>query len=275
MNVLDKMPELDLDTRPFEAQMEEAADFFLVPEVNNLKNAADPYRNKDGMVQFICVAGSVRESKQTELKSTLIKLVSIVTAYVNRYADAYGPQYRTDINLWAKAVSQLPLVGDGTMADRKYDRETEGVNIPNDIVKLVLDIVPEEGLDLRGFRSFLQTQGEFLRRGIEENGGIYKTIIVCPVVEVSKVGNEVIYMPRIKLYMVTFTRNNSGWTLVCGSTQKVKMQFDYLYTVNNFNFQALSNPSTKKQLDEFVQRIQKANIDESSTFFDSEFTVKA
>ncbi|MFQ2546145.1 hypothetical protein ACK305_02455 [Aeromonas caviae] len=259
-------------------QFAEAEAFFndvnLPDTVRAVSN--DPYADKDGLVEFI-VANELLDdpavmAKLAEQKAYLIAITSVVTAYINRYAEAYGEQYKTDADLWARALSKIPLMGPSKIDQQSYSRHIKGLSIATDFINFIMDVVVSQGTTaLASFNKFLQKQGDAIRFGVENNKDFYKTITVGVTVEVFKVGNELVYVPKIKQYRVNFDRQNSKFTSACASAEFVDIYFNYLYAANVFDYEALKDPEIKRDFDNFIQKQRKAQIEEADTFFNDDF----
>lgn len=236
----------------------------------------DPYADKDGLVEFI-VANELLDdpavmAKLAEQNAYLIAITSVVTAYINRYAEAYGEQYKTDADLWARALSKIPLMGPSKIDQQSYSRHIKGLSIATDFINFIMDVVVSQGTTaLASFNKFLQKQGDAIRFGVENNKDFYKTITVGVTVEVFKVGNELVYVPKIKQYRVNFDRQNSKFTSACASAEFVDIYFNYLYAANVFDYEALKDPEIKRDFDNFIQKQRKAQIEEADTFFNDDF----
>ncbi|MGE6231687.1 hypothetical protein [Aeromonas media] len=236
----------------------------------------DPYADKDDLVEFI-VANELLDdpavmAKLAEQKAYLIAITSVVTAYINRYAEAYGEQYKTDADLWARALSKIPLMGPSKIDQQSYSRHIKGLSIATDFINFIMDVVVSQGTTaLASFNKFLQKQGDAIRFGVENNKDFYKTITVGVTVEVFKVGNELVYVPKIKQYRVNFDRQNSKFTSACASAEFVDIHFNYLYAANVFDYEALKDPEIKRDFDNFIQKQRKAQIEEADTFFNDDF----
>ncbi|MFQ2447708.1 hypothetical protein ACSZN8_02925 [Aeromonas caviae] len=236
----------------------------------------DPYADKDGLVEFI-VANELLDdpavmAKLAEQKAYLIAITSVVTAYINRYAEAYGEQYKTDADLWARALSKIPLMGPSKIDQQSYSRHIKGLSIATDFINFIMDVVVSQGTTaLASFNKFLQKQGDAIRFGVENNKDFYKTITVGVTVEVFKVGNELVYVPKIKQYRINFDRQNSKFTSACASAEFVDIYFNYLYAANVFDYEALKDPEIKRDFDNFIQKQRKAQIEEADTFFNDDF----
>lgn len=258
-------------------QFAEAESFFNDVNLPVAKAVAnDPYADKDGLVEFI-VANELLDdpavmAKLAEQKAYLIAITSVVTAYINRYAEAYGDQYKTDADLWARALSKIPLMGPSKIDQQSYSRHIKGLSIATDFINFIMDVVVSQGTTaLSSFNKFLQKQGDAIRFGVENNKDFYKTITVGITVEVFKVGSELVYVPKIKQYRINFDRQNSKFTSACASSEFVDIYFNYLYAANVFDYEALKDPEIKRDFDNFIQKQRKAQIEEADTFFNDDF----
>ncbi|MEG0009564.1 MAG: hypothetical protein RR721_03400 [Aeromonas sp.] len=258
-------------------QFAEAESFFNDVNLPTAKAVAnDPYADKDGLVEFI-VANELLDdpavmAKLAEQKAYLIAITSVVTAYINRYAEAYGDQYKTDADLWARALSKIPLMGPSKIDQQSYSRHIKGISIATDFINFIMDVVVSQGTTaLASFNKFLQKQGDAIRFGVENNKDFYKTITVGITVEVFKVGSELVYVPKIKQYRINFDRQNSKFTSACASSEFVDIYFNYLYAANVFDYEALKDPEIKRDFDKFIRDQRKAQIEEADTFFNGDF----
>ena len=258
-------------------QFAEAHAFFDDPRLaQSTLVGDDPYADKDGLVEFIVANELVNDpkvmAKLAEQKAHLIAITSVVTAYINRYAEAYGDQYKTDADLWALALSKIPLMGPSKIDQQSYSRHIKGLSIATDFISFIMDVVVSQGTTaLASFNKFLEKQGDAIRFGVENNKDFYKTITVGITVEVFKVGSELVYVPKIKQYRINFDRQNSKFTSACASAEFVDIYFNYLYAANVFDYEALNDPVIKQEFDAFIQKQRKAQIEEADTFFNDDF----
>ncbi|MGZ0717491.1 hypothetical protein [Pseudomonas palleroniana] len=281
MKTLTSMPPYVKDVRLFSEQLKEANSFFDDPALKNvqLKDNDNPYADKDGLIEFIIGNELVNDpevmKKISELKEYLIGMTSVVTNYVQRKAAAEGEQYKTDVKLWSLALSKLPLMGPSKIDEQTYSRHIRGVSIATDFVNFILDIVVSQGSTaLDSFQKFLAKQGDALRFGVEKNKDFYRTITVGVSVEVFKIGNTIMYIPKIKQYRVNFDRSNSKFSSACASAEFVDINFAYQYGANVFDYEALKDPAIKKDFDDFLRKQRKSQIEDATTFFDDDFPVK-
>lgn len=281
MKSVNSMPETHKDGSAFAAQLAVAVEFFndqTLPELSASLSEENPYADKDGLVEFIIGIEQAEDpvvmKNLVKQKQYLIALTSIVTDYVNRYAGAYGANYKTDVELWSLALSKLPLMGPSKIDKQTYTRHIEGVTIAKEFIDFILELVVSEGSSaLNSCKKFMEKQGDAIRFGVEENKDYYKTIAIGVAVEVFMVGQEVVYAPKIKQYRVNFNRENSKFSSACASYEMVDIKFDYEYGANVFDYEALEDEAIKKEFDSFIQKQRKAQIDKSSTFFNEDFPV--
>ncbi len=275
MRNLSKRPYVELDKRDFGAQLLEAEVFFsAIPE--KIHGEEEWYSDKDGLIEFIVASELIDNPEVMEklvyLKKYLISLTSIVTSYVNKYSASKGQKYKTDIRLWELALSKLPLMGPSKLDEQKYTRHIKGLSIATDFINFIVSIVADEKSQaLDSFRDYMTKQGDALRFGVEKNKDYYNTIAVGVQVEVMRVGENIIFVPKVQQYRIQFDRSNSKFASACASADFVDISFDYKYAANVFDYEALDDPEVKKDFDAFIQKSQKAQIDESYTFFEGEF----
>ena len=283
MKQVNVMPEIVKDQRDFAAQLAEAVDFFAdqnLPESPRYLLEDNPYADKDGLVQFVFGApledDPVVMANLVEQKKYLLAMTSIVTDYVNRYAEVYGEEYKTDIELWTLAMSKIPLMGPAKRGVALgYHEKMLGVEIAKNLIDFILDVVvANHSSAMNRFRVFLEKQGDALRFGVEKNKDYYRTITIGVALEVFKVGEQIVYTPKLKQYRVNFTRENSKFSSACASYEMVDIYFDYKYAANVFDYEALEDPEIRKDLDDFIQAQRKAQIEEASSFFNDVFPVK-
>lgn len=282
MKTLPRKPTVLKDKKSFSAQLKEANDFFNdknLPPAGKYLSMTNPYADKDGLVEFVVGTELTQDpvvmENLTTQKKYLVALTSIVTDYVNRYAEAYGQEFKTDIELWTLALSKIPLMGPSKVDQQTYSRNIRGVEIATDFVNFILEIVASEGTSaLASFNKFLEKQGDAIRFGIDQNSDFYRTITIGVSVEVFKVGDEVIYTPKIKQYKVKFDRKNSTFTSACIKVEFVDINFSYDYAANVFDYEALQDPAIKADFESFIQKQRKAQIEDATTFFNQDFPAK-
>jgi len=280
MKTLSSIPEMAKDENDFATQLKIAEEFFDDASLREptILAGENPYADKDGLVEFIIgnelVEDPIIMENVLNQKKYLIAITSIVTDYVNRYAEKYGPEYKTNVELWSLALSKLPLMGPSKIDKQTYSRHIVGLTIAKDFVDFILEIVVSEGTSaLVSFSKFLEKQGDALRFGVEHNTDYYKTITIGVSMEVVKVGEEIVYIPKIKQYRANFDRTNSKFSSACGSGEYVDINFEYQYGANVFDYEALEDAAIKKDFEEFIKNQRKAQIESATTFFNGDFPV--
>ncbi|MFN8243270.1 MAG: hypothetical protein U0X40_04365 [Ferruginibacter sp.] len=275
MKHLNSRPETISAIADFRPNLLKANRYFNDPSLPRLTAEENPYSDKDGLIEFIVgvelVDDPVVTAKLMDLKKKLVSITSVVASYVFRYAKKYGPQYRTDPVLWAEAISNVPLMGPTKLDKQTYTRKLRGVSIATDFLKLILDIVASEGEALQTFRDFLDKQGDALRIGVDENNDFYSTFVAGITVEVFKMGEEIVYVPKIKQYRIKFDRENTKWNGLCFSVEFVDIDFDYEYGVCVFDYEALEDPEIAKAFNSFINGNQKQQIENANTYFNNDF----
>lgn len=270
------------DQRDFYVQLQEAEAFFNdenLPMNPKYLTEDNPYADKDGLVEFIVGVELTKDEEVMKMLTTqkkyLVAITSIVTDYINRYAEAYGEQYKTDPAIWTLAMSKIPLMGPSKVDEQSYSKHIKGISIATEFVEFLLEVVASEGSSaLTSFSKFLSKQSDAIKFGIEKNEDYYRTITIGVCVEVFMVGDQIVYTPKVKQYRVEFDRKNSKWTSACVSAEFVDINFDYKYAANVFDYEGLEDPKVKKDFEKFIRQQRKAQIDGASTFFNGDFPPK-
>ncbi|WP_299226864.1 hypothetical protein [uncultured Psychroserpens sp.] len=278
MKTQEKKPKSITTLNDFKVQLAKADAFFNdpnLPKTLELEDGEDPYADKDGLIEFIIASELIDNQevmdKLLEQKKILISIGSIVTDYVFRYAKAYGMEYKTDAELWERAIANIPLMSFMTTQNQTYSRHSQGIEIAADFIELILDTVVDKGSNaMDKFRTFLSNQGESLRAGVETNADAYETFTFGCALEVVEIGDTIVYTPKIKTYGANFDRSNYKFSLFCASYNKVDINFDYLYSASIFDYEALEDPEVKEKFEEFIKGGRKASIERSKTFFEGE-----
>ncbi|MBO9702239.1 MAG: hypothetical protein J7604_18665 [Sporocytophaga sp.] len=256
-------------------QIRQAHQFF--PEKDETTEDSNNYIDKDGLVQFI-VAGELASNpevmaKITSLKKDLIAMVSIATNYVNKIAtDNNNPAIKKDPVTWYDVLGHLPLIGPSKLEAKTYARSMKGITIAKEFLDFIMNVVTADASGaLNSFKDFLSKQGEAINIGIENNSDTYNTVTISIVVEVMEVKDQIIYLPKIKMYSILFTRDNSAVTTSCGSYESVNINFNYQEVSSLFDYEGLENPEIKKIFEDFINGKRKAQIEDADTFFNDDF----
>lgn len=254
----------------------EAANSFFEDTLAEAIGEEPPYVDADGLVEFIVakelVDDPVVTAKLLQLKQYLVALCSIVTAYVNKEVEKTGDdKLRYDPQFWQKVVSNLPLMGPGKLEKYTYKRSIRGLEIATDFISFLMDVAVDSSKAVESFRTYLKNQGDAIRFGVDNNDDGYSSIVMSVIAEVMKVGTSLVYLPKLKLYKIQYTRHNSKFTSACASVNIVDIDLQYEYAVGLFDYEALEDPVVKKDFDDFIQNKRKAQIDKSKQFFEDDF----
>lgn len=230
----------------------------------------------DGLVQFIITANIVDKDsilqKMNEIKKIQITLSSIVADYITKYTHVHGKEYKTDIQFWEDIMAKLPLMNIINVENKTYQHEMKGISIAINLLQLIMDIILNANSpSLKSFSDFLQKQGDAIRLGLKRNGDHYSTLTLASVIEAIGIEDQVVYVPKIKLYKIDFDRTNSEVTSNCASNENVNIEFTYSSCTSLFNYQALEDHEVKTAFDKFILKNQKSSIEDSDNFFSGEF----
>ncbi|MDX7998365.1 hypothetical protein FE394_03920 [Xenorhabdus sp. Reich] len=253
------------------------SDNFFSTDFNNKLSLSDyRFTDTDGLVQFVMTSqiddkASVMK-KLNEIKKTQIALSSIVTDYITKYSNNHGSQYKTDIQFWEKIIAKLPLMSVKSIESQSYEHEMKGVSIATNLLQLIMDILLNTySPGLQSFANFLQKQGDAIRMGLKRNNDHYSTLTLASVIEATGIEDQVIYVPKMKLFKIDFDSTNSEVTSNCASNQNVNVKFSYFSCIALFDYQALENPEIKTAFDNFILKNNKDSIENSDSFFSGEF----
>ncbi|EGR0686886.1 hypothetical protein ND925_06525 [Vibrio diabolicus] len=156
---------------------------------------------------------------------------------------------------------------------KSYNQKVKGVEIANKFINIVLDAIVSEGAALNDFRKFLESQGETMRTEISAGANTYLYANVAIAHEIFQATDgRWIYVPKFKSYFTQFTQETFKITAGCASYDSFDFNFDLdimtgAFMVNNWS----SSEDFRKRTKEFIDRFQKANIADSSNYFDGIF----
>ncbi|OTA20075.1 hypothetical protein Xbed_01791 [Xenorhabdus beddingii] len=253
------------------------ADTFFSASISDKFSLSDyRFSDTDGLVQFIITSQLADKTgvmqQLNDIKKTQISLSSIVADYITRYAEHHGSKYKTDIQFWGDIMAKLPLMSIRNIESQTYQHEMKGFSIATNLLQLIMDIILNTySPGLKNFADFLQKQGEAIRMGLKRNNDHYSTLTLASIIEVMEVDDQVVYVPKMKLYQIDFDRTNSEVTSNCASSENVNVEFTYSTCVALFDYQALENPEIKSAFDDFILKNKKSSIENSNVFFNGEF----
>ncbi|MCP9266900.1 hypothetical protein M5U04_01990 [Xenorhabdus sp. XENO-1] len=256
----------------------QAEQFFSNGIEDNFSLSNHQFSDMDGLVQFVITSQINDKSsviqRLNEIKKTQISLSSIATDYIIKYANTHGQQYRTDVQFWGGIIEKLPLMSVRNIESQTYSHVMKGFSIATNLLQLIMDIVLNtNSSSMKSFSQFLQKQGDAIRLGLKKNNDHYSTLTLASVIEAVGAEDQVIYIPKMKLYKVNFDRSNSEIASNCASNENINVEFTYSSCVSLFDYQALEDPEIKESFDLFIRNNKKSSIENSDNFFNGEFKV--
>ncbi|WP_340619890.1 hypothetical protein [Xenorhabdus siamensis] len=257
-------------------QIKQAEQFFFYDIEDHFTLSDHRFSDTDGLIQFVITSQLIDKyavmKKLDEIKKIQIALSSIATDYIIKYSNTRGRQYRTDVQFWSEVMGKLPLVSIRNIEEQTYQHVMKGFSIATNLLQLIMDIVVNtQSPSMKSFSQFLQKQGDAIRLGLKKNSDHYSTLTLASVIEA--VGNEeqVMYIPKMKLYKLDFDRNNSEITSNCASNETINVEFIYSSCVSLFDYQALEDPEIKTAFERFILKNKQSSIERSDNFFNGEF----
>ncbi|MDC9592378.1 hypothetical protein [Xenorhabdus sp. IM139775] len=253
------------------------ADRFFSAGINPKFSLSDyQLSDTDGLVQFIITSNIVDKAnvirKLDEIKKIQIALSSIAAGYIAQYTQIHGKEYKTDIQFWGDIMAKLPLMSVMNIESQTYQHEMKGISIATNLLQLIMDIILNANSpSLKSFSDFLQKQGDAIRLGLKRNGDHYSTLTLASVIEAVGIEDQVMYVPKMKLYKIDFDRTNAEMTSNCASKENINVGFTYSSCVSLFNYHALENQDIKAALNNFILKNQKISIKDADGFFNGEF----
>jgi hypothetical protein len=248
---------------------------------DNLRLAAeyDPnIADQDGLVSYINGTSNppppelVKE--RTEVSRVLEGLCSVVTSAVLAKSGT-DDKKKHEPNLWTEPIQRGlgPFISGYSLEDKTYQRRVRGVEVSTQFLNILLDAVSGEGGALNSFRKFLADQGKTIGiKGTQTQEG-YKFACIGMVHEVFQIeGGQWIYTPKIRLYFTHFTRKTFQISAGCASYEEFDFDFEVEKVVAPFRIETWRQDSTfRKQVDDFITKYNKANIERSENYFDGIF----
>ena len=64
---------------------------------------------------------------------------------------------------------------------------------------------------------------------------------------------------------------NFSFSSSCSNVNRIKIEFEYKYAANVFDYEALEDPEIDKAFRDFVREQRKAQIEDADTFFNEDF----
>jgi hypothetical protein len=243
---------------------------------------ADEYNpniaDKDGLVTYINGTSNppppelVEERKKIAV--VLEGLCSVVTSAVLAKSGT-DEKMKHDPKLWADPVrfGLTPFLSGYASEEVKYNRRVKGVEVATQFLNILIDAVAGAGQALDAFKKFLEGQGKTISiKGSATQEG-YKYACIGMVHEVFQIeGGQWIYVPKIQMYFTHFTRKTFSISTSCASYEEIDFDFSVEKIIAPFKIETWrQDPDFKKQVDAFIKKYNKANIERSENYFDGIF----
>jgi hypothetical protein len=241
--------------------------------------AYDPnIADKDGLVSYVNGTSNppppelVKE--RTEVSRVLEGLCSVVTSAVLAKSGADDAK-KHDPTLWTEPIQRGmgPFISGYSREEVTYKRKVRGVEVATQFLNILIDAVSGDGGALNSFKKFLTDQGKTIGiQGSNTQEG-YKYACIGMVHEVFQIeGGQWIYAPKIRLYFTSFTRSTFKISAACASYEEIDFDFQVEKIVAPFRIETWrQDPVFRKQVDDFITKYNKANIDRSENYFDGIF----
>ena len=159
---------------------------------------------------------------------------------------------------------------------KSFDLDGNDMQHPELDSLFIMDSVTSPGDALESFRKYLAKQGKSIKSGVEENEDSYSVVSLCVVTETMSFGNEIIYLPKIKMYAIDFDRANYQFSTSCGKYEEVDISLNYQEVTSLFDYKALcmGDSELKTAFDNFINGTRKKNIEDANTYFNGIFAMK-
>lgn len=234
--------------------------------------------DKDGLVTYINASTNPPPPKlietQKKVSAVLEGLTGIIVAAVLKIANG-DDKKKHDPALWNTVFERAvqPFFGPYSNSKEQYRNDVVGVDVATNFINFLLSAVVAEGPALAGLTRFLSNQGQSIRVQASKEVERYEYAIVSIIHEIFQQGqDDWVYIPKIKLYFTSFTRENYNITTSCGSYDHFAMNFDLIAITAAFQINTWeSNKNFRDTLDRFIDKYTKAKIDDSENYLDTIF----
>lgn len=246
-----------------------------------LADGLDPnIADKDGLVTYINGSSNPPPPELVEERNkiavVLEGLCSIVTAAV--LTKAQGESQKHDPAVWSEPLRRglAPFISGYSDEQVKYQRTVRGVDVATQFLNILMAAVIEPGGALLSFKNFLAGQGQTIGLKGEGTKEGYKYACIGMVHEIFQIENgQWIYVPKIRMYFTSFNRETFKLSSACASYEDFKFDFQVQKLVAAFRIETWrQDEGFRKQVDDFIKKYTKLNIDQSENYFDGIFESK-
>lgn len=234
--------------------------------------------DKDGLVTYINASTNPPPPKlietQKKVSAVLEGLTGIMVAAVLKMANGDSKK-KHDPALWNTVFEKglQPFFAPYSSSKEEYRNNVVGVDVATNFINFLLNAVVAEGPALAGLTRFLRSQGDSIRVQASKEVEGYEYAIVSIIHEIFQQSeDDWVYIPKIKLYFTSFSRENYNITTSCGSYDHFAMNFDLIASTAAFQINTWeNNKNFRDSLDKFIDRYTKAKIDDSENYLDTIF----
>jgi hypothetical protein len=234
--------------------------------------------DKDGLVTYLNASTNPPPAKlletQKKVSAAMEGLTGIVVAAVLKIANG-DDKKKHDPKLWNMVFEKAiqPFFGAYSNSKEEYHKDVKGVEVATNFINFLLNAVVSQGPALAGLTRFLSSQGESIRIQAGKEGDGYEYAVVSIIHEIYQRGeDDWVYIPKIKFYFTSFTRQNYTITSSCASYNHFKMDFELVAVTAAFQINKWEQDKAwRDRLNAFIDKYTKAKIDESENYLDSIF----
>lgn len=247
------------------------------------KEKPDPtIQDTDGLVSYVNASTNQPPQKLMDewrkISAILEGFTGIVVAAVLELAGGDTAK-KHDPATWNGPLNAIVKAFFGPYKDdaQKLDKEVVGVEVATQFIEILLAAAVTGGAGaLPAFEKFLQSQGESMRIEAGGSGAHYKYACIGMAHELFEIepGNW-LYVPKLKYYFTQFDQETWKVTSGCVSAQHFKFHFELRNLAAAFRLEYWrQNDWFKKEVDDFIAKYTKANIKDSTNYFDGVFDSK-
>jgi hypothetical protein len=256
-------------------QLQRATDFFDSMGTGPLDATEAASPDSDGLINFIAIEETLPSALQKtaeEVRVDLLTLTGIGTAFVRRKAtQEKNPDLVFDPMEWEEIFLNFPLLSDPTLEQKSFNQKIKGVEIATKFLETIAQATVSGGAALKSFREFLAQQGSTVRAGIQGNKDGYRFASITSVITVVRSGGQMILVPTLRGFFLTFAREDLQFTAGCASGRSFAIDFKFRTLSAVFNYRlAQSDKEEGKLFNAFLRGRVKEDITRSRNFFDGE-----
>lgn len=244
----------------------------------------DPNPNiadSDGLVSYVNASANPPPDKLMEeyrkVSSILEGFTGIVTAAVLQISGDDDKKKHL-ASTWNGPLAAIvkAFFGPYSDSDQTENKTVIGLEIATQFLEILLAAAVAGGPAMAGFKSFLESQGKTIQAKGGKSVVGYKYACVGIAHEMFELQpGQWMYVPKLKYYFTDFTQENVKISIGCASAEKFQFDFDMRQLSAAFRLEYWrQNKDFRKEVDDFIAKYTKANIKESTNYFDGIFASK-